>query len=111
VREIGCPVTILHLTILPRLARLMVADSRRGCQSRCRQIKTMFSWDVKKCVIGNLIYMKLYILFVWLLNHQSAVFFFQNKPVINNQPEVLFSQNKPAPAISHQPNEQAALYI
>jgi hypothetical protein len=25
-----------------------------------------------------------------------------------NQPAVLFSQNKPAPAISHQPNEQAA---
>jgi hypothetical protein len=25
-----------------------------------------------------------------------------------NQPAVLFSQNKPAPAISHQPTEQAA---
>jgi hypothetical protein len=31
-------------------------------------------------------------LFVWLISHQPAV---------------LFSQNKPAPAISHQPNEQA----
>jgi hypothetical protein len=31
-------------------------------------------------------------LFVWLINHQPAV---------------LFSQNKSAPAISHQPNEQA----
>jgi hypothetical protein len=27
----------------------------------------------------------------------------------NNQPAVLFSQNKPAPAISHQPTEQAVL--
>jgi hypothetical protein len=34
-----------------------------------------------------------YALFVWLISHQPAVF---------------FSQNKPAPAISHQPNEQAA---
>jgi hypothetical protein len=25
----------------------------------------------------------------------------------SNQPAVLFSQNKPAPAIRHQPNEQA----
>jgi hypothetical protein len=31
-------------------------------------------------------------LFAWLIGHQPAV---------------LFSQNKPAPAISHQPNEQA----
>jgi hypothetical protein len=34
-------------------------------------------------------------------------FFSQNKPAISNQPAVLFSQNKSAPAISHQPNEQA----
>jgi hypothetical protein len=27
--------------------------------------------------------------------------------LINHQPAVLFSQNKSAPAISHQPNEQA----
>jgi hypothetical protein len=46
-------------------------------------------------------------LFVWLISHQPAVLFSQNKPAINNQPAVLFSQNKPAPAISHQPNEQA----
>jgi hypothetical protein len=31
----------------------------------------------------------------------------QNKPATSNQPAVLLSQNKPAPAISHQPNEQA----
>jgi hypothetical protein len=45
-------------------------------------------------------------LFAWLISHQPAVVFSQNKPAINNQPTVLFSQNKPAPAISHQPNEQ-----
>jgi hypothetical protein len=47
------------------------------------------------------------VLFSWLISHQPAVLFSQNKPVITNQPVVLFSQNKPAPAISHQLNEQA----
>jgi hypothetical protein len=46
-------------------------------------------------------------LFVWLINHQPAILFSQNKPATSNQPVVLFSQNKSAPAISHQPNEQA----
>jgi hypothetical protein len=46
-------------------------------------------------------------LFAWLISHQLAVLFSQNKPAIINQPAVLFSQNKPAPAISHQPTEQA----
>jgi hypothetical protein len=46
-------------------------------------------------------------LFAWLISHQPAVLFSQNKPAISNQPAVLFSQNKLAPAISHQPNEQA----
>jgi hypothetical protein len=46
-------------------------------------------------------------LFAWLISHQPAVLFSQNKPTTSNQPAVLFSQNKPAPAISHQPNEQA----
>jgi hypothetical protein len=46
-------------------------------------------------------------LFVWLINHQPAVLFSQNKPAISNQPTVLFSQNKSVPDISHQPNEQA----
>jgi hypothetical protein len=44
-------------------------------------------------------------LFAWLISHQPAVLFSQNKPATNNQPTVLFSQNKPA--ISHQPTEQA----
>jgi hypothetical protein len=44
-------------------------------------------------------------LFPWLISHQPAVLFSQNKPTTNNQPIVLFSQNKPAPAISHQPTE------
>jgi hypothetical protein len=47
-------------------------------------------------------------LFVWLINHQSAVLFSQNKPAVSNQPAVLFSHNKSAPVISHQPNEQGA---
>jgi hypothetical protein len=46
-------------------------------------------------------------LFVRLISHQAAVLFSQNKPATSNQPAVLFSQNKSAPAISHQPNEQA----
>jgi hypothetical protein len=37
----------------------------------------------------------------------ARVLFSHNKPATNNQPAVLFSQNKPAPAISHQPTEQA----
>jgi hypothetical protein len=44
-------------------------------------------------------------LFVWLINHQPAVLFSQNKSATSNQPTVLFSQNKSAPAISHQPND------
>jgi hypothetical protein len=39
-------------------------------------------------------------LFVWLISHQPAVLFSQNKPAISNQPAVLFSQHKPTPAIS-----------
>jgi hypothetical protein len=46
-------------------------------------------------------------LFAWLISHQPAVLFSQNKSATNNQPTVFFSQNKPAPAVSHQPNEQA----
>jgi hypothetical protein len=46
-------------------------------------------------------------MFVWLISHQLTVLFSQNKPAISNQPAVFFSQNKSAPAISHQPNEQA----
>jgi hypothetical protein len=44
-------------------------------------------------------------LFAWLISHQPAVLFSQNKPATNNQPAVLFSQNKTAPVINHQPNE------
>jgi hypothetical protein len=46
-------------------------------------------------------------MFVRLISHQPALLLSQNKPATNNQPAVLFSQNKSAPAISHQPNEQA----
>jgi hypothetical protein len=48
-------------------------------------------------------------LLTWLISHQPAVLFSQNKPATNNQPAVLFSQNKSAPAISHQPNGQGEL--
>jgi hypothetical protein len=41
----------------------------------------------------------------------AAVLFSQNKPATSNQPAVLFSHNKSAPAISHQPNEQACQYV
>jgi hypothetical protein len=50
-------------------------------------------------------------LFVWLISHQPAVLFSQDKSATSNQPAVLFSQNKPAPVISHQPNEQAVFPI
>jgi hypothetical protein len=33
--------------------------------------------------------------------------FLSQQTATSNQPAVLFSQNKPAPAISHQPTEQA----
>jgi hypothetical protein len=46
-------------------------------------------------------------LFAWLISHQPAVLFSLNKSATSNQSTVLFSQNKPAPAVSHQPNEQA----
>jgi hypothetical protein len=41
----------------------------------------------------------------------DTVLFSHNKSTTSNQPAVLFSQNKPAPAISHQPNEQAVMHL
>jgi hypothetical protein len=61
----------------------------------------------KKCLLVVVVGAGACTLFVWLISHQPAVLFSQNKPAISNQPAVLFSQNKSAPAISHQPNEQA----
>jgi hypothetical protein len=46
-----------------------------------------------------LVYCRLFALFAWLISHQPAVLFSQNKPASSNQSTVLFSQNKPAPAI------------
>jgi hypothetical protein len=57
-------------------------------------IMVSFEWEVSS-------------LFVRLIRHQPAVLFYQNKPATSNQLAVLFCQNKSAPAISHQPNEQA----
>jgi hypothetical protein len=56
----------------------------------------------------DLLLIALFALFAWLISHQPTILFSQTKPVTNNQSAVLFSQNKPTPAISHQPNEQAA---
>jgi hypothetical protein len=58
--------------------------------------------NVSKFVLGNA-------LFAWLISHQPAVLFSQNKTATSNQPAVLFSQKKPTPAISHQPTEQAGI--
>jgi hypothetical protein len=58
--------------------------------------------DISESLLSDL-----FTLFVWLIN-QPTVLFSQNKPATSNQPAVLFSQNKSAPAISYQPNEQAA---
>jgi hypothetical protein len=41
-------------------------------------------------------------MFVWLISHQPAVLFSQNKPATSNQPTVLFSQKKSAPATNQQ---------
>jgi hypothetical protein len=41
---------------------------------------------------------KVHDLLVWLISHQPAVLFSQNKPATSNHPTVLFSQNKSAPA-------------
>jgi hypothetical protein len=49
-------------------------------------------------------------LLVWLISHQPAVLFSQNEPATSNQLAVLFSHNKSAPAIIHQPNEQAEMH-
>jgi hypothetical protein len=49
-----------------------------------------------------------YSLFARLMSHRAAVLFSHNKSATSNQSAVLFSHNKPAPAISHQPTEQAA---
>jgi hypothetical protein len=48
------------------------------------------------------------IMFAWLISHEPAVLFSQNKPATSNKPTILFSQNKPTPVIIHQPNEPAA---
>jgi hypothetical protein len=40
------------------------------------------------------------VLFAWLISHQPAVLFTQNKSAISKQPTIFFSQNKPAPATS-----------
>jgi hypothetical protein len=60
-----------------------------------------------RSAFSKIVFTPTFSLFAWLISHQSAVLFSQNKPATSNQPAGLFSQNKSAPAISHQPNEQA----
>jgi hypothetical protein len=46
-------------------------------------------------------------LFVWLISHEPAILFSQNKPATSNQSTLFFSQNKPALATNHLSNEHA----
>jgi hypothetical protein len=46
-------------------------------------------------------------LFTWLISHQPAVLFSQNKSANTNQSTILFSQKKSVSVTSHQPNELA----
>jgi hypothetical protein len=64
-----------------------------------------FFWAEVKKLTGGKIPAFILALFVWLIHHQPAVLFSQNKQATSNQPTVLFSENKSAPTISHQPNE------
>jgi hypothetical protein len=52
---------------------------------------------------------ELFTLFAWLINHQSSVFFSENKSTTNNT-AVLFSQNKLAPTTDHQPNQHTVFF-
>jgi hypothetical protein len=75
----------------------MVWQQTNPCQIQKQFIKFFIFFVIITCA-----------LFAWLISHQPAVLFSHNKSATSNQPAVLFSHNKPAPAISHQPNEQAA---
>jgi hypothetical protein len=61
----------------------------------------MYRWNLSACSLG--------------LSATSQQYFSlrTNQPpaTSRNQPTVLFSQNKPAPAISHQPTEQAVCFM
>jgi hypothetical protein len=49
-------------------------------------------------------------LFAWLISHQSAVLFSQNKPATSNKPTVFFSQNKQhQPSVTSQRNSLLAV--
>jgi hypothetical protein len=68
----------------------------------------MYSTDDPACVQCALSNAETRAPFVWLIGHQRPVVFFsRNKSATSDKSAVLFSQSKPAPAMSHQPNEQA----
>jgi hypothetical protein len=71
----------------------------------CLALSSSFCWPIDD--FGPTLLFHLFALFAWLISHQPAVLFSHNKSATSNQPVVLFSQNKSAPAISHQPTEQA----
>jgi hypothetical protein len=100
---------VLPCLCLPALSgRLfLVAFSHSRVVLDCLSTSTVF--DLCPAAIDCFFFRRsIKALFAWLISHQPAVLFSQNKSATNNQPAVLFSHNKPAPAISHQPTEHAA---
>jgi hypothetical protein len=57
-------------------------------------------------ILLKVIFKSVAVMFVWLINHQLAIFLSQNKSATSNQPTVLFFQNKSAPTTSNEPSEQ-----
>jgi hypothetical protein len=91
-------------------ARRQLIDRSVGSRSVCRLCSYTNSSGPGGRTAGDhtkTTVLRTYALFAWLISHQPAVLFSQNKPATSNQPAVIFSQNKSAPAISHQTNEQA----
>jgi hypothetical protein len=65
----------------------------------CRAWKKVWS-DVELLHHTKVLGVESFALFAWLIRHQPAVLFSQNKLATNNQPAVLISQNEPAQATS-----------
>jgi hypothetical protein len=96
-------------SVPPKIYYLQLQWSRFRYDVRAEGIAEQF--EVRDCQLDSnfcvVLTCEVGALFAWLISHQPTVLLPQNKPATTNQPAVLFSQNKPAPAISHQPNEQA----
>jgi hypothetical protein len=85
---------------------VFVSEREHNLETLYVALRFIATGEVKVFSFANI-----YTLFVWLISHQPAVLFSQNKSATSNQPAVLLSQNKPAPVISHQPNEHAAMVL